>query len=100
MKNFEGIEESRSRRNPSVHAKTITGLLIRSGESNLAPVGSDPGNAILPNGVLQTANLEIGVPGLQPQVPQLSPEFRLIQQLFITRELKEIPDSISRTAGE
>jgi hypothetical protein len=35
-----------------------------------------PGNAILQNGVMQTANLEIGVPGLQPQVLQSTSEFR------------------------
>jgi hypothetical protein len=28
-------------------------------------MGGDPGNAILPNGVLPTANLEIGVPGFR-----------------------------------
>jgi hypothetical protein len=31
--------------------------------------GGDPGNAILLNGVMQTANREIGVPGFQPDVP-------------------------------
>jgi hypothetical protein len=40
-------------------------------------LGGDPGNAILLNGVLQTANLEIGVPGFQPQVPTSTSEFRL-----------------------
>jgi hypothetical protein len=38
---------------------------------------SDPGKAILLNGVMQTANLEIGVPGYQPQVPTSTSEFRL-----------------------
>jgi hypothetical protein len=40
------------------------------------PLGGDPGNAILPNGVLQTANREIGAPGFQPQGPKSTPEFR------------------------
>jgi hypothetical protein len=43
-------------------------------------LGGDPGNAILPNGVLQTANLEIGVPGFQPQVPKSNSEFRFIER--------------------
>jgi hypothetical protein len=38
---------------------------------------SDPGKAILLNGVMQTANLETGVPGYQPQVPTSTSEFRL-----------------------
>src|SRR5713226_8216321 len=45
--------------------------------SGLALLGGDPGNTILLNGVLQTANLEIGVPGFQPQVPTSTSEFRL-----------------------
>jgi hypothetical protein len=32
----------------------------------LATLGGDPGNAILLNGVMQTANREIGVPGFRP----------------------------------
>jgi hypothetical protein len=40
-------------------------------ESNaLALLDGHPGNAILPNGVLQIANREIGVPGFQTQVPK------------------------------
>jgi hypothetical protein len=33
----------------------------------LSLLGDEAGNAILPNGVMQTANLEIDVPGFQPQ---------------------------------
>jgi hypothetical protein len=46
---------------------------MRIGDYTL--VGGDPGNAILQNGVMQTANLEIGVPGFQPQVPKSTLEF-------------------------
>ena len=46
--------------------------------SGLALLGGDPGNAILLNGVMQTANLEIGAPGLQPQVPTSTSEFRFM----------------------
>jgi hypothetical protein len=45
---------------------------------DLALLGGDPGNAILLNGVVQTANLEIGVPGFQPQVLKSTSEFRFI----------------------
>src|ERR1700730_13181515 len=45
--------------------------------SGLALLGGDPGNAILQNGVMQTANLEIGVPGFQPQLSTSTSEFRL-----------------------
>jgi hypothetical protein len=47
------------------------------GNFRFQPDGGDPGNAILLNGVLQTANLEIGVPGFQPQVPISTSEFRV-----------------------
>jgi hypothetical protein len=50
---------------------------VPQGNSGLALPGGDPGNAILQNGVMQTANLEIGVPGLQPQVPKSTSEFRV-----------------------
>src|SRR5207245_9646794 len=46
-------------------------------QSGLALLGGDPGNAILLNGVMQTANLEIGVSGFQPQVPTSTAKFRL-----------------------
>jgi hypothetical protein len=46
-------------------------------QSGLALLNGDPGNAILLNGVLQTADLEIGVPGFQPQVPTSTAEFTL-----------------------
>jgi hypothetical protein len=46
-------------------------------QSGLALLGGDPGNAILLNGEMQTVNLEIGVPGFQPQVPTSTSEFRL-----------------------
>jgi hypothetical protein len=36
----------------------------------------DRGNAILLNGVRQTANREIGVPGFQPHIPKSTSEFR------------------------
>ena len=65
MKKFAEIGEWRPQRNPLVHAKPITGLWMRSGESHLALADGEPGNAILPNGVWLTANLEIGVPGLE-----------------------------------
>jgi hypothetical protein len=39
--------------------------------------GGAPGNAILPNGVLPTANREIGVPGFQPRVRKSTSEFSL-----------------------
>jgi hypothetical protein len=38
-----------------------------------------PGNAILQNGVQKTANREIGVPGLQPQVRSLTWELMFSQ---------------------
>ena len=50
---------------------------VAVGNSGLALLGGDPGSAILLNGVMQTANLEIGVPGFQPQVPTSTSEFRL-----------------------
>jgi hypothetical protein len=37
-----------------------------------------PRNAILLIGMMQTANLEIGVPAFQPQVPKSTSEFTLI----------------------
>ena len=46
--------------------------------------GDDPGNAILLNGVLPTANREIGVPGIYPQIPNSSSESRL-DSLRLTR---------------
>src|SRR5712691_4771759 len=50
---------------------------VEVGNSAVALLGGDPGNAILLNGVMPTANLEIGVPGIQPQVPTSTSEFRL-----------------------
>src|ERR1700732_504883 len=49
---------------------------IQLGNSGLALLGGDPGNAILLNGVVQTANLEIGVPGFQHQVPTSTSKFK------------------------
>src|ERR1700686_3261975 len=54
--------------------------LVRPNRISLSRMG-DPGNAILLNGVLRTANREIGVPGFQPQVPKPTSEFR-ISSLF------------------
>ena len=48
----------------------------------LTLLGGDPGNAILLNGVLQTANLEIGVPGFPSQVPTPTSEFRFNKFTF------------------
>src|ERR1700730_7713348 len=45
--------------------------------SGLALLGGAPGNAILLNGVMKTANLEIDAPGFQPQVPTSTSEFRI-----------------------
>jgi hypothetical protein len=45
-------------------------------------MGRDPGNAILLNGVQQTTNREIGVPGSQPQIRKLTLEFWLTEFLF------------------
>jgi hypothetical protein len=50
----------------------------------------DPGNALLSNGVMQTANREKGVPGFPPQVPTAISEFGLMNLLslvFVTRLL-------------
>jgi hypothetical protein len=47
-----------------------------SEEENLLYWAADPGNAILLNGVRQTANREIGVPGFQPQVAKSTSRFR------------------------
>jgi hypothetical protein len=43
---------------------------IQLGNSGLPQLGGDPGNAILLNGVTQHADLEIGAPGFQSQVPK------------------------------
>src|SRR5947209_7780952 len=58
----------------TTHTRPRPSAMLHSG---LALLGGDPGNTILLNGVLQTANLEIGVPGFQPQVPTSTSEFRL-----------------------
>jgi hypothetical protein len=42
----------------------------------LTLLSADPGNAILLNGVKQTANREIGVPAFQPPIPKPTSEFR------------------------
>jgi hypothetical protein len=63
-------------------------LGVQVGNSGSALHGGDPGNAILLNGVMPTANLEIGVPGFQPKAPTSTSECRL-RAVRGVRSLKE-----------
>jgi hypothetical protein len=63
-------------------------------------LGGVPGSAILLNGVQQTANREIGVPGSQRQVPEPTYEFKikrppknLLTPQFRARALKRSEES-------
>src|ERR1700686_1986682 len=85
------FSRSNTRTSPRVRAEPLMFWLdsdtlfhgfLRSGWNHLSLLRGDPGNAILLNGVLQTANLEIGVPGVQSQVPKSTWEFRFIGVLI------------------
>src|ERR1700687_5086254 len=71
------ISRSGSRKNHVNPPGLGRSVWIQLGNSGLSLLGGDPGNAILLNGVTQTANLEIGAPGFQPQAPKSTSEFRL-----------------------
>ena len=67
-------------------------IWVPLGNSGLALLAGDPGSAILVNGVLQSADREIGLPEFQPEIPKSTSEFKFTELFRIaTQHLRSQP---------